>query len=160
TDAPDQHGVRVTSLENLRAWVTAADAHGLHVAVHAIGDQANDDVLDVFAAVTAKNGARDRRFRIEHAQHLTQAALARFGKQKVVASVQPYHAIDDGRWAIKRIGPERLKGTYAFKSLLEAGATVTFGSDWPVAPLDPLTGVYGAVTRRTIDGANPNGWLP
>jgi len=74
--------------------------------------------------------------------------------------VQPYHAIDDGRWAVHRIGPERLKGTYAFRSLIDSGAVVTFGSDWPVAPLDPLTGLYGAVTRRTIDGANPNGWLP
>src|SRR4029450_10001907 len=127
---------------------------------HAIGDQANDDVLDLFAEIAAKNGPRDRRFRIEHAQHLTAAAIPRFGKQKVIASVQPYHAIDDGRWAVQRIGAQRLKGTYAFRSLLDAGATVTFGSDWPVAPLDPLTGVYGAVTRRTIDGANPGGWLP
>ncbi len=159
-DAPDQTGVRVTTLANLREWITAADAHGLHVTTHAIGDQANDDVLDIYEAVAAKNGPKDRRFRIEHAQHLSATAIPRFARQKVIASVQPYHAIDDGRWAVKRIGPERLKGTYAFKSLMDAGATVTFGSDWPVAPLDPLTGVYGAVTRRTIDGANPNGWLP
>lgn len=159
-DAPDQSGVRVTALANLREWITAADKIGLHVTTHAIGDQANDDVLDVYAEVEKTNGVKDRRFRIEHAQHLSQAAIPRFAKQKVIASVQPYHAIDDGRWAIKRIGAERLKGTYAFKSLMDAGATVTFGSDWPVAPLDPLTGLYGAVTRRTIDGANPNGWLP
>jgi predicted amidohydrolase YtcJ len=159
-DAAGQRGVRVNSLENLRTWVTAADAHGLQVAIHAIGDEANDNVLDLFAEVAAKNGARDRRFRIEHAQHLTAAAVPRFAKQKVIASVQPYHAIDDGRWAVRRIGPERLKGTYAFRSLIDSGAVVTFGSDWPVAPLDPLTGLYGAVTRRTIDGANPGGWLP
>ncbi|UAL12606.1 amidohydrolase [Caulobacter segnis] len=159
-DAPDQSGVRVTTLANLREWITAADKIGLHVTTHAIGDQANDDILDIYAEVEKTNGVKDRRFRIEHAQHLSQAAIPRFAKQKVIASVQPYHAIDDGRWAVKRIGAERLKGTYAFKSLMDAGATVTFGSDWPVAPLDPLTGLYGAVTRRTIDGANPNGWLP
>jgi predicted amidohydrolase YtcJ len=159
-DAAGQRGVRVNSLENLRTWVTSADAHGLQVAIHAIGDEANDNVLDLYAEVEAKNGARNRRFRIEHAQHLTATAIPRFAKQKVIASVQPYHAIDDGRWAVHRIGPERLKGTYAFRSLIDSGAVVTFGSDWPVAPLDPLTGLYGAVTRRTIDGANPNGWLP
>lgn len=159
-DAPDQTGVRVTTLANLREWITAADAKGLHITTHAIGDQANDDVLDIYRDVEKTNGVKDRRFRIEHAQHLSAAAIPRFAQQKVIASVQPYHAIDDGRWAIKRIGAERLKGTYAFKSLMDAGATVTFGSDWPVAPLDPLAGVYGAVTRRTIDGANPDGWLP
>ncbi|GAA0316657.1 amidohydrolase [Sphingomonas oligophenolica] len=159
-DAPGQRGVRVTSLADLREWIGAADAAGLHVATHAIGDQANEDVLDIYAAVAAANGPRDRRFRIEHAQHLRPATIPRFAKQKVIASVQPFHAIDDGRWAVKRIGEARLEGTYAFRSLLDSGATVTFGSDWPVAPLDPLTGVYGAVTRRTIDGANPDGWLP
>ena len=160
TDAPGQHGVRVIGLEDLRTWVTAADSHGLHVTVHAIGDEANDNVLDLFASVAAKNGPRDRRFRIEHAQHVAPSSIPKFAKQKVIASVQPYHAIDDGRWAVQRIGPQRLKGTYAFGSLINSGATVTFGSDWPVAPLDPLTGVYGAITRRTIDGANPGGWLP
>ena len=160
SDAHDQHGVRVASLRDLRDWITAADKAGLHVTTHAIGDQANDDALDIYEQVEKTNGPRDRRFRIEHAQHLTAAAIPRFARQKVIASVQPFHAIDDGRWAIKRIGAERLKGTYAFESLLAAGATVTFGSDWPVAPLDPLIGVYAAVTRRTIDDANPNGWLP
>ena len=160
SDAHDQHGVRVNSLDDLRAWITGADKAGLHVTTHAIGDEANDDALDIYEHVEKANGPKDRRFRIEHAQHLTAQAIPRFAKQKVIASVQPYHAIDDGRWAIKRIGEERLKGTYAFESLMAAGATVTFGSDWPVAPLDPLIGVYAAVTRRTIDDANPNGWLP
>ena len=160
TDAAGQRGVRVNSLENLRSWVTGADAHGLQVSIHAIGDEANDNVLDLFAEIAAKNGPRDRRFRIEHAQHLTATAIARFARQKVIASVQPYHAIDDGRWAVQRIGQERLKGTYAFRSLIDSGAVVTFGSDWPVAPLDPLTGLFGAITRQTIDGANPKGWLP
>jgi predicted amidohydrolase YtcJ len=121
---------------------------------------ANNDVLDIFKAVAATNGPRDRRFRIEHAQHLQPAAIPRFAQQGVIASVQPYHAIDDGRWAVKRIGEARLKGTYAFESLINSGAHVTFGSDWPVAPLDPIQGIHAAVARETIDGANPGGWLP
>lgn len=160
TDAPTQHGVRVMSLEDLRTWVTGADKAGLHVTVHAIGDEANDDVLDLYKSVTAANGARDRRFRIEHAQHVAPASIPRFARENVIASVQPFHAIDDGRWAVQRIGPKRLNGTYAFHTLIASGARVTFGSDWPVAPLDPLIGVYAAITRRTIDGANPKGWLP
>jgi predicted amidohydrolase YtcJ len=159
-DAPATRGLTVTTAERLREWITQADRHGLQVATHAIGDQANDEVLDILADVARTNGARDRRFRIEHAQHLTPGAIARFAKQNVTASVQPYHAIDDGRWAIQRIGAERLKGTYAFKSLLDAGARVCFGSDWPVAPFNPLTGVAAAVLRQTIDGANPKGWMP
>jgi predicted amidohydrolase YtcJ len=160
TDDPSQRGVRVTGLANLREWIGQADAHGLHVATHAIGDRANDDILDLYADVVKANGPKDRRFRIEHAQHLRPATIPRFAKQQVIASVQPYHAIDDGRWAVKRIGQERLNGTYAFKSLIDSGAKVAFGSDWPVAPLDPLTGLYAAITRATIDGANPGGWLP
>ncbi|AQR75729.1 amidohydrolase [Sphingomonas sp. LM7] len=159
-DAPGQHGVRVTSLADLRRWILGADKAGLHVTTHAIGDEANDDVLDILGEVARINGPRDRRFRIEHAQHCRPATIPRFARQKVIASVQPYHAIDDGRWAVQRIGPERLDGTYAFKSFLDAGATVTFGSDFPVAPLDPLTGVFAAISRETIDGANPRGWLP
>lgn len=160
TDAHDQHGVRVAPRATIEERIRAADAIGMQVALHAIGDQANDEALDIFAAVERANGKRDRRFRIEHAQHVSREAIPRFARQKVIASVQPYHAVDDGRWAIKRIGAERLQGTYAFKSLMDSGATVTFGSDWPVAPFDPLTGLHAAVTRATIDGANPDGWLP
>ncbi len=160
TDAHDQHGVRVTSLADLKAYVGGADRAGLHVTTHAIGDLANDDVLDLYADIVRENGTRDRRFRIEHAQHLSQAAIPRFAKQKVIASVQPFHAIDDGRWAVERIGQARLRGTYAFRSLIDSGATVTFGSDWPVGPLDAMEGIYAAVTRETIDGKNPAGWLP
>lgn len=159
-DAAGQRGVRVTGLDDLAQWIAEADAHCLQVATHAIGDRANDEVLDIYARVAKANGPRDRRFRIEHAQHLRPQSIARFAEQQVIASVQPYHAADDGRWAVKRIGPERLHGTYAFGSLLASGAHVAFGSDWPVAPLDPLTGIEAAVTRRTIDGANPDGWLP
>ncbi|TCP31015.1 amidohydrolase [Sphingomonas sp. BK235] len=160
TDAPGTSGVRILSLDELRDYVRDADAAKLQVAVHAIGDLANDDVLDVFQHTVATNGRRDRRFRIEHAQHVRPAAIPRFRRQNVIASVQPYHAIDDGRWAVKRIGAARLAGTYAFGSLIRSGAHVTFGSDWPVAPLDPIAGIHGAVTRETIDGANPQGWLP
>jgi len=159
-DAPGSRGIRVNTLEHLREWVLQADRSNLNVSVHAIGDEANDDILDLYADVAKTNGTRDRRFRVEHAQHLTPAAIPRFARQQVIASVQPYHAIDDGRWAIQRVGAERLKGTYAFKSLLDSGARVCFGSDWPVAPFAPLTGIAAAVLRQTIDGANPGGWLP
>lgn len=159
-DAPQTRGLTVTSEKDLREWMTQADKQGLQVAAHAIGDEANDLVLNLMAEISKANGRRDRRYRIEHAQHLSPKAIARFAKQNVVPSMQPYHAIDDGRWAINRIGAERLKGTYAFGSLFAAGARVSFGSDWPVAPINPLTGIAAAVLRQTIDGKNPQGWLP
>jgi predicted amidohydrolase YtcJ len=106
------------------------------------------------------HGDRDRRARIEHAQHLSVEAIPRFARVGVIPSMQPYHAADDGRWAVRRIGPERITRTYMFRDLLDAGATLAFGSDWTVAPINPLLGVYAAVTRRTLDGANPDGWLP
>ena len=158
-DAPATRGFAITDLEELKADIAGADAAGLHVAVHAIGDRANDWLLAAYSEIAGAETAR-RRFRVEHAQHLSRAAIARFAALGVIASMQPYHAIDDGRWAEKRIGPERIRTTYAFADLLAAGATLTFGSDWTVAPLDPLVGVYAAVTRRTLDGANPDGWVP
>ncbi|MFN8002714.1 MAG: amidohydrolase [Acidobacteriota bacterium] len=144
----------------MRERILGADKAGLQVAVHAIGDKANQTILDFFAAAEKQNGARDRRFRIEHAQHLRLEEIKRFAGQRVIASMQPYHAIDDGRWAENRIGPERAKGTYAFRALLDAGAVLAFGSDWFVAPMEPLMGIYGAVTRRTLDGKRPQGWVP
>ena len=158
-DDPKTSGLNVTDTTDIRNWVLAADSAGLHIAVHAIGDRANDFILDVFEEAEKKNSA-DHRFRIEHAQHLSQQAIPRFAQLKVIPSMQPYHAIDDGRWAYKRLDDARLKGTYAFKSLLDAKATLTFGSDWTVAPLKPLEGIYAAVTRRTLDAKNPNGWYP
>jgi predicted amidohydrolase YtcJ len=140
--------------------IIGADKAGLQIAVHAIGDKANKAILDMFAEVVKRNGARDRRLRIEHAQHLRPEEIKRFGAERVIASMQPYHAIDDGRWAENRIGPNRAKGTYAFRSLLDAGATLAFGSDWFVAPMEPLMGIYAAVTRRTLDGKRPQGWVP
>ncbi|HEY6402001.1 MAG TPA: amidohydrolase [Blastocatellia bacterium] len=140
--------------------IIGADKAGLQIAVHAIGDKANKTILDMFAEVEKRNGSRDRRLRIEHAQHLRPEEIKRFGAERVIASMQPYHAIDDGRWAENRIGPNRAKGTYAFRSLLDAGATLAFGSDWFVAPMEPLMGIYAAVTRRTLDGKRPQGWVP
>jgi len=140
--------------------ILEADRAGLQVAVHAIGDRANSLLLDIFEKVIAADGPRDRRWRIEHAQHLRPADIARFGRLGLVASVQPYHAIDDGRWAERKIGPGRARTTYAFRSLLDAGAILAFGSDWTVAPLSPVSGIYAAVTRRTLDGKNPGGWVP
>ena len=140
--------------------VRQADRAGLQVLIHAIGDRANDLILGVYETVERENGERDRRFRIEHAQHLRPQDIPRFARDRVIASMQPYHAIDDGRWAEKRIGKERAKTTYAFRTLLDSGATLAFGTDWTVAPLNPLLTVYAAVTRRTIDGKNANGWVP
>jgi predicted amidohydrolase YtcJ len=140
--------------------VEAADAAGLQVMIHAIGDKANDAILSIYEQVAKEHGERDRRFRIEHAQHLRAQDIPRFGRDHVVASMQPYHCIDDGRWAEKRIGPARAKGTYAFRTLLDSGAVLAFGSDWSVAPLDPVLGIYAAATRRTLDGKNPQGWVP
>ena len=140
--------------------ILEADRAGLQVAVHAIGDRAVSLLLDIFEKAVAVNGPRDRRWRVEHAQHLRPADIERFGRLGLVASVQPYHAIDDGRWAETKIGPERIKTTYAFESLRRAGAILAFGSDWTVAPLSPILGIYAAATRRTLDGKNPGGWVP
>ena len=128
--------------------------------VHAIGDRAIETQLDIFKRVAEENGERDRRFRIEHAQHIGPGDFKKFAAQKIIASMQPYHAIDDGRWAEEVIGPERAQTTYAFRSLMDAGARVAFGSDWSVAPATPIEGIYAAVTRRTLDDANPDGWIP
>ena len=160
TDAPDDSGFLINELDDVREWVTGADTAGLQVMVHAIGDSAIRDLLDIFLDVALANGEKDRRFRMEHAQHIHPDDVERFAIQGVIASMQPYHAIDDGRWAEKVIGPERAKTTYAFRSLIDAGAHVSFGSDWSVAPATPIEGIYAAVTRQTLDGANPGGWVP
>lgn len=159
-DSPETAGLFVTPEDSLRAWIGAADSARLQVVVHAIGERANGVLLDIFDSVGKAHGPRDRRFRVEHAQHLRRGDIDRLARSGVIASMQPYHAIDDGRWAQKRIGPERIKTTYAFRSLLDRGGHLAFGSDWTVAPIDPLLGIYAAVTRRTLDGKNPNGWVP
>jgi predicted amidohydrolase YtcJ len=162
-DAPETRGLAGDQMFPEGAMlgrVRDADRAGLQVMIHAIGDRANDGILSIFEQVARENGERDRRFRIEHAQHLRREDITRFGRDKVIASMQPYHAIDDGRWAEKRIGKERAKTTYAFRSLLDSGATLAFGTDWTVAPLNPLLSIYAAVTRRTLDNKNPKGWVP
>jgi len=160
TDAPEDRGFLINELSDMSEWILNADAAGLHVMVHAIGDSAIRDLLDLYLDAEDANGPRDRRFRIEHAQHIHPDDIERFAVQNVIAAMQPYHAIDDGRWAEKVIGPERAKTTYAFRSLIDSGAHVAFGSDWFVAPATPLEGIYAAVTRRTLDDANPYGWVP
>jgi len=159
-DSAGYSGLMQNTPKDLATWIGSADSAGLQVAVHAIGDRANAIILDIYDSVTRAHGPRDRRFRVEHAQHLRPQDIPRFGRLGVIPSMQPYHAIDDGRWVERRIGPVRIKTTYAFRTLLDTGAKLAFGSDWTVAPLDPITGVYAAVTRRTLDGKNPGGWVP
>ena len=159
SDDPKNRGLTMAAMTDgrMKSAVTDADAHNLQIAIHAIGDRANDEVLKIYESIANQ---RERRFRIEHAQHLNPDLIKRLATDRVIASMQPYHCIDDGRWAEAKLGHERSRWTYAFRSLIDAGTTVTFGSDWTVAPLNPILGVYAAVTRRTIDGKNPNGWIP
>jgi predicted amidohydrolase YtcJ len=160
SDTPTDSGFLVTPVKELYEQISAADKAGLQVMVHAIGDKAIYEQLNIFESVEKQNGKRDRRFRIEHAQHIAPEDLSRFKTLQVIASMQPYHAIDDGRWAEKVIGPERIKTTYAFKSLLDNQAVLAFGSDWFVAPPTPIESIYAAVSRRTLDEKNPGGWVP
>ena len=163
TDAPNTRGLlsdEMQSLPAIRDRLLKADQAGLQVCIHAIGDQAISITLDLFEEIEKTNGPRDRRFRIEHAQHVAPKDFDRFARLQVIASVQPYHAIDDGRWAEKRIGPERIKTTYAFRTFLDHKVRLALGTDWYVAPLNPMLTIYAAVTRATLDGKNPNGWVP
>jgi predicted amidohydrolase YtcJ len=163
TDAPESRGLpsdEMADPEQMYRNMRQADAAGLQIAVHAIGDRANSVVLDFWERLASENGKRDRRARIEHAQHVRPADFQRFAKSGTIASVQPYHCIDDGRWAEKRVGGERAKSTYAFRSFIDAGAVVAIGTDWSVAPINPLLTIYAAVTRRTLDGGHPGGWVP
>ena len=160
TDSPADSGFFVNTEDDLYKWTLNADKEGLQVMIHAIGDRAIHYLLDMYDSVAIENGPRDRRFRIEHAQHIAPDDIHRFSRSRIIASMQPYHLIDDGRWAEKFIGLERMKTTYAFKSLFDSGATLAFGSDWFVAPPTPLEGIYSAVTRRTLDNKNPDGWVP
>jgi predicted amidohydrolase YtcJ len=143
----------------MEALARQADMAGLQLCTHAIGDRAVSEILNIYERLGGDHPAAHR-FRVEHAQHVQQEDFARFGRLGIVASMQPYHAIDDGRWAEKRIGHERARSSYAWKSMLDAGALLAFGSDWPVAPLDPLSGLAAAVARATLDGHNPGGWFP
>lgn len=143
----------------MEAVARGADQAQIQICIHAIGDRAIAEILDMYERLGGGDTAAHR-FRIEHAQHMRPQDFARFGQLGIIASMQPYHAIDDGRWAEKRLGHERAKWSYAWRSMLDAGTPVAFGSDWPVAPLSPILGVYAAVTRATLDGKHPEGWFP
>jgi len=162
-DQPNNHGLLSDAMQPLslmRERMMKADAAGLQICTHAIGDQGISMILDLYSEVETAHAPADRRFRIEHAQHMAAKDFDRFAKLKVIASVQPYHAIDDGRWAEKRIGHDRASRTYAFRTFLNHGVRLAFGTDWNVAPLNPMLSVYAAVTRATLDGRNPSGWFP
>ena len=162
TDDPGNRGLPMALMNppaRMEELLRGAAEAQIQPAIHAIGDRAVAEVLDLYARVGGTDPA-SHRFRIEHAQHVRLEDFVRFGKLSVVASMQPYHAIDDGRWAEKRIGPERTRASYAWRSMIKAGAILAFGSDWPVAPLSPLLGIYAAVTRATLDGKHPGGWIP
>jgi hypothetical protein len=160
SDEPDKTGFSIHPFADFYSWMSAGHQTEMQLAIHAIGDKANDWVLDSFEKLSQDYPKPNTRYTIEHAQHLTPEAIKRFSPLGVIPSMQPYHAIDDGRWAEKRIGAERLKGTYAFKSLLDNDARLTFGSDSPVAPMNVMAGIYAAVTRATLDDKNPDGWMP
>lgn len=162
-DDPSTSGIPSDEMADpavMQKRITGATRAGLQLCLHAIGDKANGMILDMIERAAAETGTPGARFRIEHAQHLRMRDIPRFKQLGVIASMQPYHAADDGRWAGKRIGARRSATTYAFRSLLDAGAVLAFGSDWTVAPLNPLLGIHAAVTRKTIDGKNPGGWVP
>jgi len=162
SDEPETCGIWSTTIleGNMETLASNADKAGLQLAVHTIGDEANHFMLEIYRHIIQKHGKRDRRFRLEHAQHVHPEDFKNFAKLDVIASVQPYHAIDDGRWAHIAIGHKRCQTTYSFRTFIEHEVKLAFGSDWPVAPLDPLLGIHAAVTRQTIDGQNPDGWIP
>lgn len=162
-DEPKTRGLladEMIPIGKMRDRMMSGDAAGLQLCIHAIGDAAISQVLDLFSEVQKTHGDADRRWRIEHSQHVAPQDFTRYAGLKVIASVQPYHAIDDGQWAEKRIGSERAKTTYAFKTFLNSGVRMAFGTDWDVAPLNPMLGIYAAVTRATLDGKHPEGWVP
>jgi predicted amidohydrolase YtcJ len=162
-DQPSNSGQPTEQLshpDEFFAKLQAADKAGNAIATHAIGDRANKTILDLYERLEKEDGPADRRLRIEHAQHLRPEDIPRFGQLHVIASVQPYHCIDDGRWAETRIGHKRAATTYAFRSLLDSGAVLALGTDWFVAPMNPMVTIYAATTRRTLDGKHPDGWFP
>lgn len=162
-DQPNNHGLlsdAMHPISMMRDRMMRADASGLQLCTHAIGDAGISAILDIYAEIDKAHGPRDRRWRIEHAQHMAAKDFDRFAQLHVIASMQPYHAIDDGRWAEGRIGHDRASRTYAFRTFLDHGVRLAFGTDWSVAPLNPMLSLYAATTRATLDGKNPNGWFP
>lgn len=159
-DDPTTSGLPMTTYEEFEKRILAADAKGFQIGVHAIGTKGNNWVLNAVEKAQQVNGKRDSRHRSEHAQILIQSDIPRFAELGVIASMQPTHCITDKRFAEKRIGLERCKGAYAWQSLLKAGVHIAFGTDWPVEPIDPLEGLYAAVTRKDRAGEPGDGWFP
>lgn len=159
-DDPNTSGLPMMPYERFEELIVAADALGFQTGTHAIGTRGNHWVLNAVEKAMAVNGRRDHRHRSEHAQILRLDDIPRFAELGVVASMQPTHCITDKRFAEKRIGLERCKGAYAWQRLLDAGAKIAFGTDWPVEPIDPLEGLYGAVTRKDRAGEPGEGWFP
>jgi predicted amidohydrolase YtcJ len=146
-------------------YMVEADRAGLQLTVHAIGDEANNVLLNYLEELNRRNGKKDRRFRLVHAQVISSQDFARLGQLGVVAEVQPFHLSDDMRWMEERIGRERCRGAYAFKSIQQSGAVLSFGTDWPGTsaseyPINPMLGLYAAVTRQTVTGEPAGGWFP
>ncbi|KAH7860098.1 hypothetical protein Vadar_009293 [Vaccinium darrowii] len=158
-DDPQNCGLQLTDMERLLNMTVESDKSGLQVAIHAIGDRANDLILDMYKSVVATNGMRDRRFRIEHAQHLAPGTIGRFGEEGIVASMQPDHLLDDADSAIRKLGVERAqRGSYLFRSLLALGGKLSFGSDWPVVDINPLGSIKTAMKR--IPPGWETAWIP
>jgi len=160
SDNPASSGLAMMPFEEFRNMVIKADKMGFQIGVHSIGDKGNNWTLNAFEAAQQLNGRRDSRHRDEHAQTLQQSDIPRFAQLGVIASMQPTHCISDKKFCIKRIGPERAKGAYAWKSLADAGAALAFGTDYQVEPLNPMEGLYASVTRKDRLGEEGNGWYP
>jgi len=159
-DEPDKTGLAQMPYEELERRIIAADKIGFQIGIHAIGSKANNWILNAFENAQQVNGKRDSRHRSEHASILTAEDIRRFAQLGVIASMQPAFICSDIVFAEKRIGFERCKGVYAFRRLLNAGAHIAFGTDYSVEPLNPLEGLYGAVTRKDRSGWPEPGWFP
>lgn len=160
TDNPSTSGLAMMTYEEFENMVVTADKHGFQIGVHSIGDKGNNWTLNAFEKVRQVNGIRDSRHRNEHAQNLAPSDIPRFAELGVIASMQPTHCISDKKFVINRIGKERAKGAYAWKSLADAGAKIAFGTDYQVEPLNPMEGLYASVTRKERLGEEGEGWYP
>jgi len=160
TDNPSTSGLAMMPYEEMEKMVIIADKMGFQIGIHAIGDKANNWVLNAYEKAEELNGKHDSRHRIEHAQTLQTSDITRFASLEVIASMQPVHCISDKKFCEKRIGSERAKGAYAWKSLADAGAILAFGTDYQVEPLNPMEGLYASVTRKDRLGEEGEGWHP
>jgi len=159
SDDSTNSGLPVTSFEKLKLLSREAVAAGFQVNIHAIGDRANRDVISIFDSVLPKDGI-ERRFRIEHVQVIQVSDIPKMADLGIIASMQPTHATSDMPWAEKRVGKERIKGAYAWRTILNKGGKLAFGSDFPVESVNPFLGIYSAVTRQDLSGNPQGGWYP